>query len=492
MSQAIDDVCEPIACVDTPINDPPSVTDYFRSSLSTPLVVDTLEDLREVSPSIDKAVICLEDGADGIYKIRAGTSSTGVLLNTPGYYGQRISPAKAAETYINIRNHGGGTGVDDDAKIARELSGANPSCTVYFPNGEYRGDTTIEAPDGNGCRIKGESRESAILNIYEDRVTGIRFDRIDAYGVGVEDLFVRGWGNRTAGYGIDIPTFVRNSYVRNVKLEGHYDGLGLGPTDLSYFDHVISHRNYRSGIHLRNRDGLPASSVQWTGYNNLCQLNDGSGFFYEGVKAAGRSQMTTGTLTGCMSFANSRYGIEAAGRPDMKIQGIRLNFCFTGEDALACLYLDTYGEQHIITGGSFEIAGKSKTGRSYTTPPTNFGVGIQLTENNKSCTLTGANINGNALDGILTYADKLSVSGCSITNNGTGFFPGRRNGIYHLRGKLVVSGGIIENNNSAIQQYGVNSFDGAYLKMTGVEMDDNAIANYFIAINTALAKISNC
>lgn len=399
----------------------------------------------------------------------------------------------SGETYVNIANYGGCNGVDDDAALAEQLFCDNPGCTIFFPRGEYRLETTLNVPYGHGNRIKGESRQSAILNAYAENASGIKFDGNAIVGVGVEDIRINGVGERTAGYGIDIPNVVGNSYVRNVHAFGHWIGFGLGPTDFSYIENCISERNYSHGYHLRNRDGLAAASLQWVHTNNLAQLNDGSGFIYEGVPADGLSQASTGNITGCATFANSRYGMEFIGKANMKIQGVRLNNCFIGEDARAGVLLDTFGGQHVITGGFYEIAGSGKTGRLYATPKSGQGIGIQITGNNGIMNITGAHIGGNGMDGVLSEADYLTVTGCTIINNGLNCVPGRRNGVYHFGGRLNVSGGLIRNVQAGtLQQYGVVSVDGSNLRMTGVDLDGNAVGKYYVQANPGLAKISNC
>lgn len=503
MSDTIGSICEPIACFDGVINDPPTSSDYFRNALQSPVIAETKDDLREVYPEIERGVILLEDG--GIYKVVEGThaeDTNHIVLNAPGYYCQRMNPipppapppppppARAAETYVNIKDYGGGNGINDDAALAEALYGLNPSCTIFFSHGEYRIDTTLNPPlGGDGMRIKGEGRQSTFLKVYGN-ITGVQFP-IGPTGMGLEDISIYGAGDtKTAGYGFDFPGLVGLAVIRNVRVRNMFRGAGFSSTDYSLIDTLITDNNFNMGMHFRN-DGL-SGALQWQMRNSLTQLNDGVGCLFESLDI-GPTQITMGLVDGLATYANKYFGIYVKGCAAVPMHDGRFTNLFIGNDGNNCLHFDSYGSRHQISNFFAELTGRGANGRNHGTAQTNVGSGLYLSANNGMVNLSNVHSEANSFDGIYTDAALCVANLVTATDNGQSGLTGRRNGIYHHGGELLLTGGAAYNNGAgAGQHYGIQSFDGNKLTVTGFRGTGNAINGIQINANAAGALLTGC
>jgi hypothetical protein len=423
----------------------------------------------------DYAARIAADPDEGLYiKADAVAATAGAWVN------ERTLPRSTnvisvGENYVNARIYGAGSG-GDDSLIAEELFAKNPGSIIFFPDGTYNLNTELNVPAQNGNRVKGAGPNNSIFNKNSTALTGIKFDGTGVVGWGAEDFRVNGLGGtQTAGYGVDMPGVVGQGRVRNLQIYDCWRGIGLGPTDFSWFDSCIVTNSYSHGIHIRNKDGLPAASLQWQNTNNLSQMNNGSGMIYEGVAATGLTQATAGKIEGYASFANFQYGFGALGVSAMAIKDIRLVNCFLGSDGQSGALFDTFGGKHQITGGFFELIGRDSRGRNHAAAaPTLGGNGIELTANNDIVNIAGIHLDGNGSNGLLSSAGYVNIVGLTAINNGGKLSAGQRNGIYHAAGEMCITGMMARGIGSSAQEHAITCWDGGHLTISGSDLRGNS------------------
>lgn len=369
-------------------------------------------------------------------------------------------------TYVNIKNYGGGNGIDDDAVIAEQLFADNPGCTIFFPPGQYRLDTTLDVPaNANGNRLRGSSRQAAVLTVYGDNITGVQFES-GPTGFGLEHLSIYGPGTtRTAGYGFDFPGQAGLPLVRDVRVRNHWRGAGFTSTDYGIIDTIIADNNFSHGLHFRN-DAI-SGALQWQICNSLSQLNGGSGCVFESVNN-GPPQCTMGRIE-MATYANASFGIHIKGSANVPIHDARIVNCFLGGDGNNEIHLDSFGSRHLINGGFMELCGRTSNGRNHENAMTGIGSSLYISANNGLVNVDAFHSEANSHDGIFTGADLCVITGPTCMSNGIAGTASRRNGIFHYAGEVVISGGALLN-----QQYGIMSHDGRYLTAAGVRLKGNS------------------
>ena len=386
--------------------------------------------------------------------------------------------AAASDTYVNAGIYGVGNGIDDDAPKLEAIFASHAGSTVFLPEGQsYKLDTTLDIPSVAGNRLKGAGPKTTLLTTTGN-YDGIKFaETTTQQGAGVEDLMIEGTGSRTSGYGINIAHFVAENRIRNVHIRNQWRGFGLASCDIGWIENCIAEQCYSHGFHFRNKDGIASSSLQWLSNFNLSQMNTGNGFLYEAVAMTGFTKTSVGSITGCATFANSSYGLAAVGVSGNTIESVRAYNNFFGQDNFGEIFFDTYGRDHLVNGGFYELSGTSACGRALGTSASSLGIGITTSANNGMINVSGVHIIGNSRDGIFSQADFMSVTGATIVNNGKAGTAGRRNGIYHFLGVMNVNGGFIRNSDGGTAQvYGITTADSTNLTVCGVDLRNNATA----------------
>jgi len=147
------------------------------------------------------------------------------------------------------------------------------------------------------------------------------------------------------------------------------------------------------------------------------------------------------------------------------------------------------GTNHQIIGGLFELAGTGLTGRTFATPASNLGHGIQVASGAGTVRINGAQITTNSQDGINVggAVDSLQIIGSTVTENGNAAantYDGIAIGA--TTSHLIISGTHSGNITTANQRYGV-LFNpaSATSSMTG-NIFSGATGNCFINGNMQL------
>lgn len=268
---------------------------------------------------------------------------------------------------------------------------------------------------------------------------------------------------------------VADGFIYRIYSKNNYHGVAVGGTGYSIIQDVFCDRNTSNGLDITNSNAF--STCQWYISDVLSQLNGGDGVRIQSVATVGGS-MSVGELRGVRTFANTGRGLIVYGTPQCGVYSIRAKGCFFGEDGMAEVYLNTYGNLHTFDDCFIELAGKSLTGPTYSTPISNNSWGIVVTGNTPDVTVNGGTINGCANSGI--YSECPNVGGVRlnnviISNNGNG---GPAGATYNS-GVIVVAG--------SIQCVGVRTYGqeyGTYNAATGgdsfigCDFRGNTITNY--------------
>jgi hypothetical protein len=310
-------------------------------------------------------------------------------------------------------------------------------------------------------------------------------------GVQIENLQLTRSVTATSGAdGIKCDT-VSIGQARLVRLlvQKQWIGLNLGPTDYSEVANVIVQKCLSEGVRIRNTAGDGA--CQWSFDSCLSQMNDARGFLTQSI--AGPAQITVGTYKNCATYANTGTGIAFAGSVGVPVQGVRINGGFHGENGNANVYLDTYGDQHMITAVFVELAGRVATGSTLLTPASGIGAGIEITSNNIGTLITACHSNGNSDDGYFLSGDNETLTGCKATNNGLQLTAGKRNGINNAGGTVVISGSRSGNTGAGTSQlYGVFGADGNNIVVIGSDLRSNTTAAFSATANsTYISSVAN-
>jgi hypothetical protein len=275
------------------------------------------------------------------------------------------------------------------------------------------------------------------------------------------------------GDGISWLTTNSQGRLQDILAKNCWNGFDLGPTDYSKAVRCISQLNYAHGFYITN--GSSGGPCQWSVSDGLAQNNNGDGMFIDGTSNAGGG-MSLGEVLNFSTFANTGFGIIAAGSPGNPINGLRILGGFIGGDGNSEIYLDTYGGQHKIVGVESELTGTSPTGRTNSTAPSNIGSGIAITPNNQRVQVSDPNINGTSAAGIGMNGTVLSISNPHITNCGVALVGGSRNGITAVSGRTMVVGGYLADTGQNSQQFGISAALGATVHLTGTDLTGNTIS----------------
>jgi hypothetical protein len=217
-------------------------------------------------------------------------------------------------------------------------------------------------------------------------------------------------------------------------------------------------------------------------------MNGAQGYLVQ--TQVGPAQMTVGTFKNCATFANSGVGMGFLGSVGVPLQGVRVIGGFIGEDGNHEIYMDTYGDQHLIEGVFLELAGTRTTGPTLSTPASGVGSGLTVTSNNGGIQITGVHANGNAEDGFFLSGTTHFLGNCRATNNGLSLSAGRRNGVYSTGGRVIIMGGRYGNTGAGTsQQYAAYINDGNNLSIGFADLTGNSVAAW--GAGSALTYISS-
>lgn len=330
---------------------------------------------------------------------------------------------------LNILDFGGkGDNVFDNGPIILKMNASMATMqqgTMYFPAGFWKTSETIKPP-GSNKRVKGDGEDVTLIRSIAAAKPVIEY--VTGFGGGiVQDLTVSHSVTPTAGGdGIlwAVGGVTDEGKIRNVKAVGNWNGLFLGGTGYGEINNIFASGNLQNGISILNSDVF--TICQWYLKGMLLQANGGSGLRVQSV-ATVAGALSIGEVSGLRTFANTGYGIIAAGTPTCGVYSMRMKDCFLGADGQAEIYLDTIGNLHTLTDTFIELAGNSTTGPTLSTPATQNAHGIVLTASTPDLSITGGIINGCSNSGIYseqTAAGALRLNGVTLANNGNVSNPG--------------------------------------------------------------------
>lgn len=395
-------------------------------------------------------------------------ANTGVYVTDAGGQKWALVPDSNRLVY-QLGAKGGGAG-DDTSAYATALANFNE---VRIPADTF--NITNIVVSRNGAKLKGAGSTSSKLVCTNNSSTGINING-GLNDVALENFTVDRTGVAAQGtFGIDCSTvIVGQSRIANIMTRNQYHGLGLGSTDHSIVEDVISEKNQGAGILMKNVSN--SGTVQWNMKHVLVQKNGQQGILFQAV--AGPSAVALGTFFWVDTYANSGAGIAIVGLAGTPVNGFRLLGGFIGEDGSSEVFLDTYGSSHTINSCFIELPGTTATGpnvgNAAATAASKTGSGIDVTSNNKNVLISGTTITGCSVDGIVSSAESIAITGCTLRNNGVAL-TGRQNGIYIASGRAVITGCMSGNvGQSTSQRYGVYAANGNNITVIGCDLTNNA------------------
>lgn len=401
-----------------------------------------------------------DGGADYFGFIQAGTGAVG-----------RTAQNKMREV-VSVKDFGAvGDGATDDTSAFQAAAAASKN--VYVPPGVYQLSGTVVISK-DGAHWFGDGLSASILRATTNNLPVLTING-GLNGVTIEGLqLTRTPTAISGGDGIKCSTVtIGQATIRRLLVQNQYNGISLGPTDWSEVEKVIVQKCQNTGFLVTNTasDG----ACQWSFDTCLSQMNGAQGYLVQ--TQAGPSQVTVGTFKNCATFANSGLGMGFLGSVGVPLQGLRIVGGFIGEDGDHEIYMDTYGDQHLIDGVFIELAGTRTTGPTLGTAASNVGCGVTVTANNGGIQMTGVHANGNSQDGFFLTGTTHFLSNCRATNNGLALGAGRRNGVYSTTGRVIVMGGRLGNTGGGTsQQYGVFVDDGNNVSIGFADLTGNSVA----------------
>lgn len=422
------------------------------------------------------------DGGGALYKrVASGATGAGTprITSNSGAVIWELASNDASVLQFGAYNN--------DTNAATTLSAfqgaAAWSKSVYIPPGTYLISGTITVTL-DGQRWYGDGFNAAIVK--SNSTTLPMFTITEFLNNTVLESFrlTRSVTATSGANGIDLTNkVVGQTRFQFLLVEKQWDGFALSSTDWSEVLDCIAQQNINNGIYVRNKNTAAATSTacQWNITNTLAQMNGARGFFYQ--SQSGPSGMIVGPLKMCATFANSGVGVGFLGSVGVPIYDARVLGGFYGSDANSAIYVDTYGDQHLIQNCFLERTGRDATGPTLTTAASGTGSGLEVTTNNTGVIVNNVHAYENSLDGIALSATSSVVSGCRCDNNGQAASAGRRNGIYIVAGRASITGVRCGNTSGTAQSYGVRIADGANVAIAGADLTGNGVSALDITSN---------
>jgi len=439
---------------------------------------------RAIVPA-DVPVMVGDSGAGGTAGLvpapGAGDAAAGAFLSASGAFTVPSPTYLYADAVVLC-------GVDNSG-VADVTAALNACITTYnavgLRAGTYKTSACINVTSSQS--LVGAGADATKIQINSTTESGVCVAAF-AQKYMLKDFAVTRVGVPTnTAHGVNIGLGANIGLLYSVQTIGHYDGFVLGATANSLCAWCIAQQNYNNGFEFVN-DAV-TQIMQWSLVHTMAEKNDGWGYLMVAANGATNSIQGSPWLAP-QSFANTAGGFAFLGVGTGVINDIALYNAVGSTDGNTEIFLGTNGgTNHQIIGGLFELAGTNLTGRTFTTPASNIGFGVQVTSGAGTVRVNGAQITTNSQDGINVggAVDSLQIVGSTIVENGisaANTYSGIAIGA--STSHLIVSGTHSGNITTANQKYGVLlNAASATSTMTG-NIFSGATGNCFINGNMEL------
>ena len=320
----------------------------------------------------------------------------------------------------------GDNATDNTAGINAALLTGKP---LYAPAGIYRTKGGHNFSQ-SGQNLRGDGPGATIFRIDSTSGTNTFGFSMGAFltNVGITDVTVDRLGTAVSGSdGIRFSQSTSKSYLKNVILTQHFNGLLLGPTDNSIIRDSVIHHNVQHGIlHTNTNTPGSAGNLQWTLDHVLLEVNGASGYaFVTTTGGSAPSRVSLGEFINVSTYANGGNGMLFIDNAAVTANSVRLHQCFFGDSGQSEVYMDLHSGNHQITDCYIELP--------------QSGIGLFLSENIVDVLISGSKFVQTALEGIYSQAAILNIVGSTFTNCGLTHTSGRRNGIQIASGVANVT-----------------------------------------------------
>lgn len=226
------------------------------------------------------------------------------------------------------------------------------------------------------------------------------------------------------GDGLDFSGWVDGSTIENVKVDGSFNDIILGPTSISRVKNIWLFNAVRDNLVLRTNNGQNGSILQW----DLDAVGSGgAGRFGIFVTNEGTSEEYTilGDWRNIQTYINGQGSIWIQAIPGHSINDLRLDrgwICCSKAGAYEIYLNMAGGENNSISDSTVEIGN---------------GVGIAVDGTTKHISISDTRVNGCAGAGIYGGAtQQISLSNVSAINNG---LKSTASGVFITNGKATIA-----------------------------------------------------
>ena len=247
----------------------------------------------------------------------------------------------------------------------------------------------------------------SVINVH---VTGMTLMHATSAVAGGDGLIVRS----PTGSSLQAVT------ITDVSASWNWRGFVLGCMAMSHVSQVWAQKNNSHGFEFLYEAAPGCGVDQWEIIQAMSQLNLGAGFFGRNTAV----QPGIGPfLTQVESFGNNLGGYVFQGTPGHSINDLRLHNVLSSADNVHGIYLDTYGDAHLISQPWIELVGRlGNLAMGFNNTPStasNTGHCLEVTANNgRSIAITGGLYWNCSWSGVALDAPYVSLTGGSSLGNG--------------------------------------------------------------------------
>lgn len=349
------------------------------------------------------------------------------------------------------------------------------SLRVYVPAGKYKISGTLNITNVNTALVGAGSETTLLImtgnstapaiqvfswlpgsplasslgqDLQSVRISGMTIERSVQATAGGDGVVVGGYDKNNNWVG-----FISKAFIDDVVCQHHYRGFLLGSTAKGFVRLSVAANCQSDGFQFVNAQNTTgntspgivanAAALQWFLDTTISELNVANGYHVFGQPVTGLGSgnpITIFTWVNTVSFANTGYGLYVEGQggtTPAPLSGLLLLAPYFGADNKHEVYFSSYGAQHKIIGGVFQLAGNALTGplSNYYNQTTSFPTQASPTltasgvvfDNTYDFTIQGSNITGNSNFGIAisnsgsTGTVEGQVTDCRIVANSVKF-----------------------------------------------------------------------